>query len=431
MYKYIILTYLASLCTSVFGQLSIAEAQSILLANNKNITSLDNAIARAEINTRKYNRGYMPTLTLNGGLETSASAIFLNFNNGVNVSRFPNTGYNGTVGGNFNYALHSPARDITNKLNDAQLDNAKLQKEQTVDDLVFALHNTYYTIARLEKNRDVLTSALIVSNERLTRIRQQYNYGQATQIDVLNAEVDRNRDSLSIITFEQQIMDLKRDVNLLLFRDADIPFDITLDGSNPLKYEDLMTTDRQDIDQNARLQTTAYQVELDKIRLDLANASQKPTLSLFVNYNGIISGSAANANNLSRLINTGLTAGLNLNWNILDGGIRKTQTALAQIDIENSQNTTSIVKAEVENNLHRIIANHRLNLQIADNEKNNMEINQYNFDRTLSAYRSGTASALDFRQAQLNLLNAELNYHNAIYNAKLNEIELDFILGRL
>lgn len=55
-------------------------------------------------------------------------------------------------------------------------------------------------------------------------------------------------------------------------------------------------------------------------------------------------------------------------------------------------------------------------------QKRNVEANQQNFDRTEEQYRLGQINSLDFRTAQSNLLNAQMNYIDARYEAKLAEL---------
>ena len=54
-----------------------------------------------------------------------------------------------------------------------------------------------------------------------------------------------------------------------------------------------------------------------------------------------------------------------------------------------------------------------------------------NFKRTEEQYALGTITAIEFRQAQLNLLNAETSSNAAKYNAKLAEYALLQLSGQL
>ena len=54
-----------------------------------------------------------------------------------------------------------------------------------------------------------------------------------------------------------------------------------------------------------------------------------------------------------------------------------------------------------------------------------------NFERTKEQFKIGQVNSIEFRQAQLNLLNAELSRNQAKYDAKLAELQLLQLSGEL
>ena len=54
-----------------------------------------------------------------------------------------------------------------------------------------------------------------------------------------------------------------------------------------------------------------------------------------------------------------------------------------------------------------------------------------NFDRTQEKFRLGQVTSIEFRQAQLNLLSAELSRNQAKYEAKLAELFVLQLSGEL
>ena len=64
-------------------------------------------------------------------------------------------------------------------------------------------------------------------------------------------------------------------------------------------------------------------------------------------------------------------------------------------------------------------------------EEKNLSTNERNFNRTSEQQSLGQITSLEFRQAQLNLLNAKLNYNQAKYNAKNAELALLQLSGEL
>lgn len=64
-------------------------------------------------------------------------------------------------------------------------------------------------------------------------------------------------------------------------------------------------------------------------------------------------------------------------------------------------------------------------------ESKNLETNQLNFERTQKQYGLGQITAVEFRQAQINLFNARNNLARAKYDLKIAEVRLRQLAGSL
>ena len=70
-------------------------------------------------------------------------------------------------------------------------------------------------------------------------------------------------------------------------------------------------------------------------------------------------------------------------------------------------------------------------LEIYEIQKKQVETATYNFERSQSQYKLGSITAIEFRQAQINLSNAQNQRAVAKYRAKLSELQLIQITGQL
>jgi len=60
-----------------------------------------------------------------------------------------------------------------------------------------------------------------------------------------------------------------------------------------------------------------------------------------------------------------------------------------------------------------------------------VETGTYNFERSQAQYRLGSITAIEFRQAQINLRNAQIQRAAAKFQAKLAEMSLIQLSGQL
>ena len=70
-------------------------------------------------------------------------------------------------------------------------------------------------------------------------------------------------------------------------------------------------------------------------------------------------------------------------------------------------------------------------MKLSPIQKKQVETATYNFDRSEAQYKLGSITAIEFRQAQINLTNAQNQSTIAKYQAKLAELQLIQITGQL
>ena len=70
-------------------------------------------------------------------------------------------------------------------------------------------------------------------------------------------------------------------------------------------------------------------------------------------------------------------------------------------------------------------------LFVLEAQTRNVATNYNNFERTQERYKLGQVSSIEFRQAQINLLNSKTAMNNAKYDAKLIELDLLQLAGEL
>ena len=92
-------------------------------------------------------------------------------------------------------------------------------------------------------------------------------------------------------------------------------------------------------------------------------------------------------------------------------------------------------KQQLQMELERDVANtwesYQNALYVLEAEAASLVTNQLNLQRTEEQFKAGQVSSVEFRQAQVNLLNSATNYNNARYDAKLIELQLLQLSGGL
>jgi len=357
------------------------EVIQLVLQNNYDVLVSVNDIETAKNNTSIYNTGYLPTLT------TNASATYDENNVDAETQEGDPFVIDGAVTENYNATLtlnYTIFDGFNRKYNVQKLQETQglteLQARQTIENTLLQVYASYFEIARLTENTKNLAETLAISRQRLERTQYNFEFGQATKLDVLTAEVDRNNDSISYLDSERLLKNAKRDLNILMGTDVseinynvdttiDYSFDLTLDSDQAFAF-----------------------------------ASQ---------------------------FSNGFGVGVNLTWNLFDGGKTKTRVQNAKIALDSEH----IRKKQTAQQLLRDLSNtwetYQNALYTIRVQEMNLKTNQQSFQRTEEQYKLGQVITLDFRQAQINLLHAQLNLSKAKYDAKNSELQLLQMAGKL
>lgn len=408
--------------------LTLDQAKEITLANNYGIKIAKNNVAVAENLTDKSVNGYLPTVAANGGLNSNLGGSNQKFSNGMEASTSNAFTWGGNASVGANYTLFDKRRDLTLEQLKASLNLSNLQLRQTIEQNLLQVYNNYFQVAQLAENVNALQEAIGISKERLRRAQYQLEYGQGSGLNVLNAEVDIQRDSVNILNVKMNLENAKRNLNVAMGRTAteDFRVKINTDITEGLALESLIEKSKND---NVALQINRQNLMVNEMNLNIIEAEKKPTVSAGAsygfNYTDNPDGAFFDTNR-----SQGLNADVGVNWTIFDGS-RKIRKQNVVINLANQKLQIDQLQQALERDITNAWYNYQNALFILNVEESAVKTNRENFTRTEEQIKVGRLSSIEFRQAQLNLLNAQTSLNNAKFDAKLREIQLLQLVGRL
>lgn len=419
-------------CVNLQAQnvLTKEEAVSKALENNYGVQIAKNDVAIAENNTSILNSGYLPTVTGSAGATYNLDNTEAEFSNGevTVLNGAESSRYNASV--NLNYTLFDGlGRRYNYKRLKEQYQLTELQARETIENTIIQMFSVYYNVAQLSDNLNTLEETLTVTKDRLVRAEYQFEYGQNTKLEVLNAEVDINNDSINIINTKQQLKNAKRDLKLVLGETFTEDYDVETEVDFTLQFQK-DSLFQQAKRRNVALLQTEKNIAISKLDINSGQSAYLPTIGLTGSY-----GWNKNNNNAASFLttstNTGLSGGVNLSWNLFDGGATINRVRNAKINLETQQLQKENILLSIERDFNNAWDDYMNKLDIYNIQDKNIVTAQNNFDRTQEKFKIGQVNSIEFRQAQINLLNAELSRSQAKYDAKLAELTLLQISGEL
>ncbi|MAD97791.1 MAG: transporter [Flavobacteriaceae bacterium] len=423
------------LASSFFGFsqeiLTKQEALEITLKNNFGIKIAKNNLKIAKNNSSILNSGFLPSAAITSGADyrrNNQKIVFTDPSTGNDAERVGNGVVTKTLNSNlgFNYTLFD---GLGRKYNYKQLKEtynlSELQVRETIENTYVQLFTIYFQIARLSENKDNLKEALSISQKRLKRAKYQYEFGQATKLEFLNAQVDVNNDSINYINAKQQLSNAKRGLNVILGVDRETTYSVEtkVDYNKLMNYEEL---ESKTLKNNSLLKQNEKNIAIREFNIKVSKANYFPTLNFNASYglNRTENENLVNPFGARLITSNGLNAGLNLQWNIFDGGARKTRVKNAVIALDNEKIALEQQKVTIKNNLKNTWENYNNQLFILKAQEQNVLTTENNFNRTEERFKLGQITSVEFRQAQINLLNARTSLNNAKFDAKLIELQL-------
>jgi outer membrane protein TolC len=410
--------------------MKLEEAIAIAIENNFDIKLAVNAEQLAKNSQTIYNSGFLPNVTANGNANYSNSNTTFTTQQGVenSIDGAEIQSFGSSIG--INYLLfNGGARKFQYDKLKQQFALSSVQKQLQIENTLMEVYIAYFEISRNQEQRDVLSRTYQISKDRLTRVIAQQKFGQKTNLDVLNAQVDANTDSMNLMKIEMNLLNLKRNLNFLLGRAVDQKFsvDTAVVLDRALDFEKLKSDMASN---NVQLQQVALNKKMSAFDVNITKAGWIPTVSASASY-GLNYSDNGRVGFFQNQQSAGLSSGINLSWDIFDGGRTMVQVQNSKISLEKEALTEERTKLALDNQLAAFWLDYQLQKRLIENERTNIEVSNQNFLKSKELFHLGQASSLDFREAQLNQMRTKLNLINATFDAKIAELQLKRFAGTL
>ncbi len=419
-------------CTTIQAQevLTKEEAVAQTLENNFGIKIANNNLKIADNNKSLLNSGFLPTLDGIAGANYDQNDQEATFQDGSvrAIDGAETTRYNASL--NVNYTLFDGlGRWYDYKRLKEEYNLSELQARETIETTMIQLFTVYFEAARISENIEVLEETYANTKDRLQRATYSFEYGQTNKLDVLNAEVDLVNDSINLMNQRQLLRNTQRDLNIVLNRELEVTFDVdtTVTFLPALKMEEFLGEGQEN---NVRMLQAKSNMTINDYSLKSAKSIFLPTIGLTGSY-GWNEGNFPATNFLSSSTSTGVSAGVNLTWNLFDGGRGITQIKNARILLDSQDIQQNQIEMEVKRDIANANGDYMNRLKIYRLQEQNVITATDNYNRSNERYKLGQITSVELRLAQINLLNAKTSKNLAKYNAKLAELQLLQLTGQL
>ena len=388
--------------------------------NDEQIAKNDNTIGNA---------GFLPVVDVVAGISTANNNTEQEYSNGTTVKQDGAKTDNINAAARLNWTLFDGMRMFAAKSRLAVNEEAaaiklKIEIENVVADVI----NTYFNVVKLQEEIRVLEETIKIYDDRMRIAETRFQIGSASKLDFLQAGVDRNAKLSEIMRQRINLEEANANLNRLMGRNEFQTFNATdsiIIDYNPV----LIELQKSIVTNNSEINLGIKNTELSHHIINEYRALRYPWLNANVNYNFNRTENEVGFSLLTK--NQGLSAGLTLTWNIFNGFNTGRQVQNAKLNYESTQLLLSDTRAKIAYELYVAFRKYESDREILTLEESNLESAMENVNVALEAYRLGSISGLQLKEAQNSYEEAYTRLLDSRYQAKLSETTLMRLNGDL
>ena len=286
----------------------------------------------------------------------------------------------------------------------------------------------YFDIAYLQEQNKILIELLDISQERYNKVKIQKQFGNASKLDLLSAEIDLNKDSINLLNSNYELKSAKQRLNQTLNRLPNLDFEVEnkVEINKYLNYDELLNETQNN---NNNILFQKYLIEITKKDKKINNVSILPNINISAQYG--YNQTESNTSIILNQTNLGLTGFINLSWDIFDAVARRKIAQNTQIEVESNKLKLESLNKDITKDFNASFQQYKNNLNLIEIEKRNNQSSEKFFERAKEQFYQGQLSRSDFRLAQLDLSISKNRLNQTLYKAKIAELNLYRLSGKI
>lgn len=425
-------------------KLSVAEAQTFALQNNRTVQSSRIDIQHADKQVWENLATGLPQISVTANYLHQFVVPQLSFGNFLDIDNLPdgfltrqdlsnhfipspsfplgvhdNTTIDLTLSQlifNGEYLVGLQATKVVKSMTEKSLVKTENETKESVAD-------TYYLILILGENEKVL-------NESLKTVDQTYNelvklneqgLNEETDVDLVKIGKSNIQTLISSIETQKQIS-----IKLLKFQ-LGMGFDqeIDLTDSLPAIIKEgnisYLATPVYDVNNSIDYQLANSQEKISGLLLRRQQSKYLPTIAAFYRHE-------EQTNKPSFNFAVKDVVGASLTFPIFTSGMRSAQVSQAKYDLQKSQLATENAEQGLIMEFETARSNYQTAFSNFNTNRESMELSKKVYTKTVIKYKEGVSSSFELTQNQNQFLTAESNYYNSVLALLNAKAKLDRIL---
>jgi outer membrane protein len=311
--------------------------------------------------------------------------------------------------------------------------DVQLQAEQATTNakinVAVEVSKAFYDVLLTRQQQEVLAAQIERLNRNLKDALNQFRGGIVDKTDYKRATIGLNNAQAQLRQARELALAREAILKNRMGYPVDQPLAITYDSTRLDAVARLDTTQLVSFQNRIEYQLLQTRRQLLRSEVDYAKWSLLPTVSAFLNYNLVFQNQEF-SQLYSRSFPNSLF-GLNLSYPIYQGGKRRQNIRIAELELERSEWDVIGLRNTIAAEYTQAMAQYRADWVEYQALKENVELAREVYDVIQLQYKSGVKTYLDVVIAQTDLRTAELNYSNALYRVISSKLDVEKAMGAI
>ncbi len=408
--------------------ISLEQAKTLAIQNNYELKMNEQSYAVAQAEQEQANAAFLPSLVLsNTSVSTNNPLQAFGFKllqksvseEDFNPDRLNDPGNQENF--NTKIELMQPIFHLDGwkmkKAAKSKMEAVELENERSKEYLLLEIEKAYMQLQLAYKQQEVIEKALETGEENLKITKNQFDQGLIQYADVINVEVRYNEVKNNLLIAKSNVLNSSDYLNYLIgkeSKDVLIPTEKLIMSSYDEQGVIEMSSSRKDllaIEQN---------LEAQEQMLKSSQYQFVPKASALAHYEW-------NDNNFMGFDASNYLVGLQLSWDIFDGGktLGKVHREKAMLEKNEIYKQNYLAQSELElNKAHRQMNDAR---DAVDISKLAVEQSKESYRIVSNRFSQGLEKTSDLLYAETQLQKQELNYSQALFNYNYALSYLNFL----
>ena len=436
MKKYIIIIFCFTSLACAQNTITLEQAIQYGLTNSKDLAIAKNDVEIIKNTNHTGAAGLLPMINISSGYNGSVNDTELEFNSfldfgsdmgsEIEASEARSSNLNSSIG--LTYRLFGGFSGIYTlnkfkKQNSIADNNIRYQVENKILEII----QQYYDLLNQQNIHSTFKTSYNISLDRYQQALEKHDYGAISKLDLLNAEVDLNQNKINLEEAMINLHSSRQRMSLLLgVPDSTISLKHAFNFNYNLKLNDLINQTKLN---NTSIIISELNYKVSEYELKIAKSSFSPNIDFFSSYS--YSNVQSETSFISKQNNYGLVAGLNIEIPIFSANMRRKAFKSAKINLESKELSRKQIQENIITALTTAYYNYSESLDNLDLLKKNLKTIEKTAQISRDLYDSGQLSNLEYRESQMLLDQAEINYSAKLSATKIQEYIIYQLSGQL